>query len=57
MLTEEELIELLRSQLSKAETALDNMADLLREAYVDLDLSQDLKEQIEDLFNDLDIDL
>ena len=52
MLTEQELIELLRSQLEEAERKLDELADLTRTAYDETD-NQDLSQQIEDTFQDL----
>jgi hypothetical protein len=56
MLTEQELIELLRSQLEEAERKVDELADLTRTAYDETD-NQDLIQQIEDTFQDLNIDL
>ena len=56
MLTEQELIELLRSQLEEAERKLDELAALTRTAYDETD-NQDLIQQIEDTFQDLNIDL
>tara|TARA_Y100000401_G_scaffold87501_1_gene72982 strand:- start:2813 stop:2986 length:174 start_codon:yes stop_codon:yes gene_type:complete len=57
MLTEEELIELLRSQLDKAERDIEQLSDLLREAYAEIRTSTDLRDQIEEIFSDLDVDL
>lgn len=56
MLTEQELIELLRSQIDTAERTIEMLAELVREAYVSVD-NLDLKDQIEDLFTDLEIGL
>ena len=57
MLTEEELIELLRSQLDKAERDTEQLSDLLREAYAEIRTSTDLRDEIEEIFSDLDVDL
>ena len=56
MLTEQELIELLRSQIDTAERTIEMLAELAREAYVSED-NQDLRDQIEDLFADTGLDL
>tara|TARA_Y100000385_G_C12562816_1_gene412895 strand:+ start:81 stop:251 length:171 start_codon:yes stop_codon:yes gene_type:complete len=56
MLTEQELIELLRTQIDTAERTVEMLSELLREAYTSSD-NPDMKDQIEDLFTDLDIDL
>jgi hypothetical protein len=56
MLTEQELIELLRSQIDTAERTVETLAELLREAYASDD-NQDLKDQIEDTFTELEIEL
>ena len=57
MLTEEELIELLRSQLEEAERNIEQLSDLLREAYAEIRTSTDLRDQIEEIFSELDVDL
>mgnify|MGYP001422754798 CR=1 FL=1 len=57
MLTDQELIEVLRSQLDKAERDIELLADLLREAYDEIRTSTDLRDQIEETFNELDVDL
>ncbi len=56
MLTEEELIELLKSQLEETERKLEELADLIRSAYEDV-ISPDIRDQIEDSFKDLKIEL
>ena len=56
MLTEQELIELLRTQIDTAERAVELLAELLRESYASDD-NLDLKDQIEDTFTELGIEL
>tara|TARA_Y100000401_G_C8294545_1_gene210586 strand:+ start:523 stop:696 length:174 start_codon:yes stop_codon:yes gene_type:complete len=57
MLTDQELIEVLRSQLDKAERDIELLSDLLREAYAEIRTSTDLRDQIEEIFSELDVDL
>tara|TARA_S200002703_G_scaffold35810_1_gene30875 strand:- start:2433 stop:2603 length:171 start_codon:yes stop_codon:yes gene_type:complete len=54
MLTEQELIELLRSQIDTSERTVERLSELLREAYNSSD-NKDMKDQIEDLFTELDM--
>lgn len=56
MLSEVELIDVLKSQLDRAELDIERLAHLIREAYRDTS-NIELKDQVEDTFRELKLDL